>query len=201
MDEIEALEGCCPSVMEAFVREKRFWLYTKLALTESLRHPGPTKEYVNGEGFPYLGKSYRLMLVDEQEVLLKLDHGRFKLLRAEAEHGRLHFVRWYTKHGRRWLSSRAKRFEDRVGVKPSGVEVRDLGSRWGSCGKNGTLNFHWATMTLPVSVVEYVVVHELIHLLEPHHTPAFWNHVERVLSGYETRKQWLAEKGGAFVVL
>jgi predicted metal-dependent hydrolase len=79
--------------------------------------------------------------------------------------------------------------------------VRDLGFRWGSCGKSGTVNFHWATILLPVSLVDYVVVHELAHLMEPNHTPAFWRRVSRALPEYEQRKTWLAEHGGRHLVL
>ena len=184
-----------------FVREKRFWLYTKIAEKESRHQPLMAKEFVSGEGFPYLGRSYRLLLVDEQEVPLKLEAGRFRLLRSLAPQGREHFVRWYTDHARAWLRRRVRGWAARMGVMPKGVEVRDLGFRWGSCGKAGNVNFHWATVTLPATVVDYVVVHELAHLVEPNHTPDFWRRVGRALPEYEQRKSWLAEHGGRHVLL
>jgi hypothetical protein len=168
---------------------------------EVLRYPASTREYVNGEGFLYLGRSYRLTLVDGQDVPLRLDHGRFKLLRGEAERGRSHFVRWYMEHARPWLHRSLNRFAGCVGVDPTAVEVRDLGHRWGSCGKRGMVNFHWATILLPPTVAEYVVVHELVHLHEPHHTPGFWRRIERAMPDYEGRKRWLAERGASFAAL
>ncbi|MGA7980431.1 MAG: SprT family zinc-dependent metalloprotease [Chromatiaceae bacterium] len=184
-----------------FVREKRFWLYAKMAEKESLQQPLETKEFVSGEGFPYLGRSYRLLLVDDQDVPLKLEAGRFKLLRSLAPQGREHFISWYTDHARTWLQHRLRGWTSRMGLQPKGVDVRDLGFRWGSCGKAGNLNFHWATILLPASVVDYVIVHELAHLREPNHTPEFWRRVERALPEYEQRKSWLAEHGGLHVVL
>jgi predicted metal-dependent hydrolase len=77
------------------------------------------------------------------------------------------------------------------------VTVQDLGYRWGSCGKGGRLFFHWRTVLLPPPIIEYVVVHELVHLVEAHHTPAFWARVERAMPGYAARKLWLAERGSA----
>src|SRR5262249_30997687 len=68
-----APEECGTAALERFVREKRFWIYTKLAEKESQRRSSTTKEFVSGEGFPYRGKSYRLLLVDHQDVPLKLD--------------------------------------------------------------------------------------------------------------------------------
>jgi hypothetical protein len=85
------------------------------------------------------------------------------------------------------------RFRGRIGVEPSDVLVRDLGHRWGSCGKGDKLYFHWRSILLPPSIVEYIVVHELVHLHEPHHTPAFWTRVERAMPDFAKRKQWLAE--------
>ena len=89
----------------------------------------------------------------------------------------------------------------RIGVEPTGLEVRELGFRWGSCGKGGKVNFHWATILLPPSIVEYVLVHELVRLRETNHTPDFWLRVERALPDYEQRKAWLSEHGGQHVPL
>jgi predicted metal-dependent hydrolase len=82
-----------------------------------------------------------------------------------------------------------------MGVQPGGLEVRDLGYRWGSLGRGDRLNIHWATMQLPVSLVDYVLVHELAHIAEPHHTGTFWTMVERALPDYEGRKSRLATVG------
>lgn len=198
---LRAPEGTASSLLRDFVRDKRGWIYSKLAEKEALLQPVARKEFVSGEGFPYLGRSYRLLLVNRQDVPLKLDHGRFRLVRMEAPQGSRHFIDWYTTRGRAWLRPRVDRFAPRLGVAPNGIDVRDLGYRWGSCGKSGTLNFHWATITLPASIVEYVVVHELAHLHEKNHTPDFWLRVERAMPDYERRKAWLAEHGGRFVGL
>ncbi len=190
--------GVADKVMATFVRDKKFWLYAKIAEKESRQRPVVGKEFVTGEGFPYLGRSYRLLLVDEQDVPLKLERGRFRLRRADAAEGRRHFIEWYTGHARRWLTERVTRFASRVGADPARVDVRDLGFRWGSCGKSGIVNFHWATILSPPSVVEYVVVHELVHLCVHQHSPEFWLRVERALPDYERRKEWIAQHGMEF---
>ena len=186
---------CEPAMLENFVREKRSWIYEKLAQKELLRQTVAPKQYVNGEGFPYLGRSYRLLLVDDQHVPVKLEHGRFKMLRSLAPHGREHMVRWYQEHAVAWLADRVERFAHRVEVQPSGLEVRELGYRWGSCGRSDKIYFHWRSILLPPPIVEYIVVHELVHLREPHHTPEFWRRVERAMPDFARRKQWLAEQG------
>lgn len=183
------------TVLRDFVIEKREWIYTKLAEKERLQKQVPIRQFVDGEGFLYLGRGYRLQLVDVQAVALKLVNGRFRLRRDHVERGREAFVDWYTIHATRWLWAKVREFQSRMEAKPAGAKVQDLGYRWGSCGKGDWLYFHWKTVLLPPHIAEYVVVHELAHLRHPHHTPEFWRSIERVLPDFERRKIWLAENG------
>lgn len=194
---LSAPEVCPPAAMEKLVRDKRFWIYTKLAEKDLLGVEPPQKQYVDGEGFPYLGRSHRLLLVAGQEAPVKLEQGRFKMRPDAAARGRTSMVRWYMERAQPWITGRIDRFRKRIGVEPAGVSVQELGYRWGSCGKGGKLHFHWRAILLPPRIAEYVIVHELCHLLEPHHTPAFWSRVERALPDFAARKQWLAEHGRA----
>ncbi len=192
---LSAPPGVDEAALRAFVLEKRFWIYTKLAGKEPLLRQVPRKEFVGGEGFLYLGRSHRLKLVDEQDGPLKLAAGRFCLRRDALPAARGHFIRWYSEHAKTWLSDRVAEYRSRMDVAPAGVKVQDLGYRWGSCGKAGWLYFHWKTILLPARIAEYVLVHELAHLHEPHHTPAFWLRVERAMPDYAQRKEWLAAHG------
>lgn len=76
----------------------------------------------------------------------------------------------------------------------SRVEVRDLGYRWGSCGKNGVVYFNWKLLQLPVRVTDYVIAHELAHLLEPHHGPELWRILDRSLPDWRMRCEELKVK-------
>lgn len=181
--------------LRAFVQEKRFWVYTKLAEKDRLQRQVPRKEFVGGEGFLYLGRSHRLKLVDRQDVPLKLTAGQFCLRRDALPAAREHFVRWYSERAKIWLSSRVLEYATRMDVTPAGVKVQDLGYRWGSCGKGAWIYFHWKAILLPVRIAEYVAVHEIAHLHEPHHTSAFWLRVERAMPDFAQRKTWLAEHG------
>jgi len=183
------------AALRAFVQEKRFWVYTKLAEKDRLQRQVPRKEFVGGEGFLYLGRSHRLKLVNEQDVPLKLAAGRFCLRRDAVPAAREHLIRWYSERAKAWLANRVTEYQSRMEVAPAGVKVQDLGYRWGSCGKGDWLYFHWKAILLPASIAEYVVVHEIAHLHEPHHTPAFWLRVERAMPDFAQRKVWLAEHG------
>lgn len=178
-----------------FVRRKRMWIYKQLARQETFAREAPAKQFVDGENFLYLGRSYRLRLVDDSIAPVKLVSGRFVMPKAFACDGREHMVRWYCGNAARWLSGKVDDFAARMEVAPAGVKVQDLGYRWGSCGKGDMLFFHWKTILVPAQIAEYVVVHELAHLHEPHHTPEFWRRVERALPDFELRKDWLSRNG------
>jgi len=197
---LSAPPGVADARLERFAMQKRFWVYQKLAAKEALPPALPVRRFVTGEGFPYLGRSYRLQLVASLGVPVKLEAGRFKMRRDAVANGRATMIRWYTEHAEPWLAVRVERYARRARVEPSIVAVQELGYRWGSCGKGGRLNFHWQSILLPPRIVEYIVAHELVHLREPHHTPAFWREVERVLPDWEIRRWWLAERGVEFMV-
>ena len=186
--------------LERFVDDKRLWIYTKLLKKESLTPPVSIKEYVSGEGFYYLGRSYRLKLVDglKEQPQLRLHQSRFQLHREAQAQGREHFIQWYRTHLQPILEQQIAVLVHRVGGLPLSVQVRELGYRWGSCGHKGDLYFHWRVAMLPRSMIEYLVTHELVHLVEPYHTNAFWQRVERIIPDHGNRKQWLAKNGATY---
>jgi predicted metal-dependent hydrolase len=185
---------CDQAELAAFVHEKRMWVYKKLAEKDLLLSHRPTKELVSGEGFVYLGRSHRLLLVDRDGAAVKLERGRLVMRRDVAleEHGARAIVDWYRARALRWLPRRTEPWARRMGVSPGVIDVLDLGYRWGSLGKESRMNFHWATIQLPPTLVDYVIVHELAHVVEPNHTPAFWIRVERAMPAFQLAKHQLA---------
>ena len=196
---VAAPEGVPLDRIEKAVRDRRFWIYGKLAIKEALLPGRREVEFVTGETLYYLGRSYRLKLVraSKDTAPLRLIGGLFMLRRDEQPRGRDHLVRWYIEHGQPWIERRTRLMADRFGASPTGVKVQDLGFRWGSCGKGG-LHFHWRVAQLPPRIVEYVIAHELVHLRQPHHTPEFWQALERAMPDFARRRAWLAEHGAEF---
>ena len=183
-----------------FVTAKRPWVYRKLAEKDALTGPPVVKQFVEGEGFAYLGRSYRLTLITDPGAKegVRLERGRFHLPSKEADRGAAAMRRWYAKVGGQWLRHRIRPWAARLGEEAVEVEVRDLGYRWGSA-RPATgpqrINLHWATLQLPPSLIDYVLVHELAHLQETNHTPDFWKIVARLMPIYETHKTTLATNG------
>jgi hypothetical protein len=82
-----------------------------------------------------------------------------------------------------------------LGVLATRLTIRDQVSRWGSCSANGALSFNWRLVLAPHDVLDYVVVHEVCHIVEHNHGPAFWKLVERRRPGYRDQRAWLDEYG------
>ncbi len=176
-----------------WISRKLLWVHRKLAAKARLAPRTKSPEFVSGESFSYLGRGFRLKVVKEQRKALNFDGARF-LLRSDSRRKAVeHFRRWYRQIGTEWLRNRVKLLAPKVGSKPEDVRVRELGFRWASCGRRRVLSFHWKLLQLPVRLVDYVIVHELTHLLHPHHDAEFWACVDRALPDWRERKGELAE--------
>ena len=183
--------------IDELIENKRKWIYRNLAEWQDLNAARVRREYVNGEGFLYLGRTYRLKLVESQDQPLMLKDGHF-CLRANGSTALdpdAAFKEFYRQKGKRRINERVEYYQRRMGVEPKAVRIIDLKNRWASCSSGGNLNFHWKCMMAPPTVLDYIVVHELAHLTHPNHTQAFWNEVDKVMPDYGERKEWLRVNG------
>ena len=189
--------------LESMVREKLLWIYQQLGRKDEELHQMLAKEYVSGEGFYYRGRKYRLKLLDEHRLLrngeqLRFQSGRFLMLRTLADKGRAIFIGWYIKRAAEWIPKRVQLLQGRVGVQPQSIEIRDLGFRWGSCTEKGKLLFHWRLILLPPERIDYLILHELVHLHEHNHSPAFYERLRRAVPEYEIHEEWLRRNGDQY---
>ena len=181
------------SQIEELIESKRKWIYTNLALWQDLNATRVNREFVNGEGFLYLGRSYRLQIVEEQDVPVRLKDGYFCLRSADS--GAVAFKEFYRQKGIERIPQRVAVYEKAMDVSASSIKVQELQNRWGSCTSTGNLSFHWKCMMAPMTVLDYIVVHELAHLKHKNHTPEFWNEVDKAMPDYRERKEWLRLNG------
>lgn len=187
------------------VDAKRYWIYKALAEWRDLNTTRVLREYRNGEGFLYLGRSYRLLLVSVQKEPLLLKGGRFCLRSDAIERGDMAaaqsvFRDYYIARGLERIAERVRYYAPKVGVKPAVLDVRELGHRWASCSPSGKLAFHWKCMMAPQTIIDYIVVHELCHFHYRDHSDAFWNEVDKVMPVYRERKEWLRVNGAGLDV-
>jgi predicted metal-dependent hydrolase len=185
----------------AFLKRKRPWIRSKVAEIQLLP-PHRSKELVSGESFPYLGRNYRLKVQEGHQVGVCLSGGYLKATIRPAEQGvhqalriQQYLQNWYRSRALERLQDKTHRYAEQIGVSPAGISVRNFKSRWGSCDKKGEVVFNWNIIKAPHSIVDYVVIHELCHLIHPNHSKDFWQVVGRFDTDYPEHRQWLKEKG------
>ena len=185
----------------AILQQKRPWIRSKVAELQRIL-PQKTKELISGESFPYLGRNYRLKVEDGHQVGVCLSGGYLKATIRPNEQGQQRQQRikqyldsWYKDRATERLTDKTDRYAKEIGVSPSGISVRNFKSRWGSCDSRGQLIFNWNIIKAPHAVTDYVVVHELCHLVHPNHSKDFWSFVERFDPAYQEHRNWLKQKG------
>jgi predicted metal-dependent hydrolase len=191
--------------IDRIVNTKRYWIYKNLAEWRDLNSTRVLREYRNGEGFLYLGRSYRLLLTARQREALLLKGGRFCLRRDLVDRGGVFaaqtaFREYFIARGLERIIQRVQYFAPKVELTPKKIAVRELGHRWASCSPSGNLAFHWKCMMAPPTIIDYIIVHELCHFHHRDHSEAFWNEVDKVMSNYRERKEWLKKNGAAMDV-
>jgi predicted metal-dependent hydrolase len=197
---LHAPENTSEHELARWTRSKLLWVHRALVRKEALAPKGRTPEFVSGENFSYLGQNYRLKIVRDAAELLRFDGNYFWLAEHARGEAEAYFRRWYIRTGRGWLSERTAALARKTGTMASRIEVRELGFHWGSCGKNRVLFFNWRLLQLPVRFIDYIIVHELVHIQEPHHSPEFWRAIDRALPAWQQLKDALGSDGARFLV-
>ena len=159
-------------VINKVVLKHRNWIEKKKREIQIRNNSFTKKEYVDGEGFLYLGKHYRLRLVEDQERPLDFKEG-FYLSKKYLLNAKELFVEWYREKSYENICPIVKWYVQRRGFKYNKIRITAAQKRWGSCTCGGNLNFPWRLIMAHLAVVDYVVVHELVHLEEKNHSQVF----------------------------
>jgi predicted metal-dependent hydrolase len=184
--------------LKDFIKAKEFWIYQKLDKKNMLIKP--KQENQQKKTFLYLGKKYQLRFEANNSKFSKNDivslkRGKFILKSSAKKNFKKHLIDWYTLHSKKIIFEKTKKLEKQTGLNPKNIRIMNLGNRWGSCSHNNILNFHWRTVLAPPRIINYIILHEMIHMLEEKHTPEFWKKLEKFMPDYLKRKQWLSENG------
>ena len=180
--------------IESLVAQKAGWIQSKQAQARTTTARLTPKEYTNGEEFLYLGKPYRLAIVDDAKSPLRLAD-RFYLSRSRLPQAERLFKAWYIAQARSAIAERVQLYAERYGFEYRQVKITHARTRWGSCSARGSLSFSWRLVMAPMAAIDYVVVHELVHLGEKNHSRRFWAKVEAILPDYKQQVRWLKANG------
>ncbi|MGK0399386.1 MAG: putative metal-dependent hydrolase [Gammaproteobacteria bacterium] len=182
---------------------KKLWIQQKIALypqTQVITE----KQYISGEAFSYLGRNYRLKVIEGELTPLKLVQGRLTMSApkgsSQSKLIKYALTSWFRRRAELKLREKIMRYSPIVGVQTNGYKVKEFQSRWGSCTSSGRVDLNWKIIMAPNRVVDYVVVHELCHLKQHDHSPQFWKLVESIMPDYLESKEWLRVHGASLMV-
>jgi hypothetical protein len=188
--------------IQKLLNDKKLWIKQKIALHPQSQKP-KEKQYVSGEAFSYLGRNYRLKIIEGELTQIKLVHGRLTILAPKDSKPKMikyALTSWFMRRAELKLREKLIRYSPIVGVETNGYKVKSFQSRWGSCTPRGRVDFNWKIIMAPNRVVDYVVVHELCHLKQHDHSPQFWKLVESIMPDYLESKDWLRVNGASLMV-
>ncbi|MFN8296731.1 MAG: SprT family zinc-dependent metalloprotease [Chitinophagales bacterium] len=181
--------------VENAIKAKEYQIHTKLAKWKELNQGKVKREFVNGQSFLYFGRNYRLSIVEDLHVPLKVSGGNFLLDKKQLSKAKLIFQSFYKTKAEQRIKERMKLIEEKFQQKPTSVKVLELQNRWASWTPKHGLNFHWKCAMAPVPVIDYIITHEMVHLKYPNHSAEFWNELDKKMPDYREHENWLKRNG------
>jgi predicted metal-dependent hydrolase len=184
-----------------FIAKKQRWIERTLRKVQHQKELHRPKTFTEGEEFHFLGQSCRLRYMDGGPRSLNLENGEFLLSRSRAGQAERFFVKWYRNEARRYLRDRVQYYAGKTGLAYGNITITGAKKRWGSCNRHNDLSFSWRLVLAPLEVIDYVVVHELVHSVEKNHSRnKVWKKVAEILPAYKEQRKWLKEHGAGLFI-
>ncbi len=186
--------------IEHFLTAKKDWIITHL---QKIPRVSNKKTYHDGETHLYFGESFPLKITTSQTIAkpkLSLLYDRFEALipihfsdsKRQLELKHL-FTKWYLKQGKKVIAQKVEHFAKTLNVTYNRITLKRVSSIWGSCSRKNNLNFNRKLLMAPHKIVDYVVIHEVAHLVHRHHRKSFWDLVQKLDPDYRTHVRWLKD--------
>lgn len=185
------------ATLSRLVHSRGGWILDKQRRINEIKELLPNREFVSGETLLYLGKQYRLKILEARNNSVGL-RGRYFTVRISSKHGRIVkdlMKRWYKLHALSVLKKRAEVYVKRLEIPVPNIGLGNHLKRWGSCVGSRRIYFNWQIVMAPMSLIDYVVAHELCHVKFHDHSQKYWNLLGRIMPDYEARRERLRKEG------
>lgn len=187
--------------IESLLREKERWIMRHQGDAREKAKQALPKQFVNGENFLFLGHSYPLTIFAEKtnELPFYFKQGFFLAAKVQPIARRL-FLQWYYQQADSYINAKAQAYSLQHGLKYQSIRINNPKQRWGSCSVDNNLSFNWRLIMAPAMVVDYVVAHEVAHIVHKNHQKRFWAKVAKIQPDYLQQRHWLKEHGHLLVI-
>lgn len=174
--------------IEKFLKEKSEWIKKSLTKISDKKSKIPKYNFTQGEKFPYLGEPTLLPVYKRQDV-----------------------IKWYKEKAEKFLTQRTATFARildqktsssifRSTIHPPKVLIKSFKSRWGVCARNNVITYNWKIIMAPIPLIDYLVCHELSHVIHKNHSKHFYKILSLLDPGFKTHQKWLKENGMTLTV-
>jgi len=185
------------NLIEQLVNRKLSWIKKQLNI-QSKFLPFKKKLYVNDEKFLYLGKYYKLKILKNKKYSINIE-GNFLQVNVKNELNILKVKKllkeWFREKSFIYFQKETHNYAKINNLKINSVKVKEYKARWGSCSNKGDISFNWRLIMAPPKIIEYVIIHELMHIKEHNHSPKYWNYVKSLYPNINEAKEWLMYNG------
>ncbi len=160
------------------------------------------KEFLDGMHLAYVGEriTLRTKISDCRRISVRRVGEELRMYAGPAHTDadmRAALIRWYRGEARRILTEKSKSFAAVMGLKFNKIFIKDQKTRWGSCSSLGNLNYNFRLVMGPHEIMDYLVVHELCHLVHPNHSRGYWDMVSQYFPRHKEARKWLKEHGSS----
>lgn len=178
------------SQIEKLLREKEEWIkhHQQLIQSRTITRNSDT------EKFFYLGKEYALEIRQNKKSIVEVSD-KIYIASSNKAYAKKYLLSWYKQQARKVISERTQQYAKVAGLEFKSIAITSAETRWGSCSSQKTLNFNWKLIMAPLPVMDYVIAHELAHLVELNHSRDFWEKVRKIFPLYREHRTWLKRYG------
>ncbi|MDC3017996.1 M48 family metallopeptidase [Paracoccaceae bacterium] len=187
-----------------FIKRKQRWINQRAILNfeeQNLKN----REFIDNDKFYFRGDEYRLSLILGRKEAVKIEGGLLVVSYVDDKSiGKENIKRlledWYLKESIKILEARTEELAQQMRVQPYGITVKNYKSKWGSCTANNKISYNGRIIMAPDHIIDYLIVHELSHIIEPNHSKNFWYHVGHYCKDFQKKRKWLRENGHKLVL-
>jgi len=179
------------SYLRPIIEKKQLWIKKKIN-AEKEREKILVK---NKSVFPFLGRKITLLILLSEENKVLLKNNNLFIYCTDFNFAKKNLVEWLKLEAKEYLFSRVQFVSSKIKISFKSLNLRGYRAIWGSCNSRSEIYLNWKLVMLPKKVIDYVIVHELCHIIEPNHSKSFWSLVKKYDNEYLENKNWLKKNG------
>ncbi len=176
--------------IDELILQKSKWIEAKQKVVENRNLLHQPKQFVEGEDFLLLGEPYPLHFCENAKQIALKDEQLIIPQKFE-NNARQKLKSWYQNQAKIIFQKRLDEISIATGIRYQSMKINDAQKRWGSCGTNLIIHFAWRSVMAPLAVIDYLIVHELCHIVHHNHSKQYWATVASIMPQYKEQEKWL----------